>query len=289
MEDDLVATVERNRAVAYTERKAEELADFDQQFVFCMHAKGYKVPAGFLTKLYALVPYAEEQTSGPLEKDWVRDWLIKHMLTSFEETARLIPEVDAFGVATTIYDHGAFLHALTDCAARAWPGGPSEAVEQMLDAFPVPDVVPPPEVLAQVPVLPPPPQEWQPMVVPMEDPAPAEAKAGVSGATKTVLVIAISAIGIGGALALGKSLPTNGGGGSGGAWYMHYSCGGDTSCIANPPPPGNGGSTAPGGNTGIIGTNSSQSECENSLIPFENIGLAQSYWCDQSSDPAEAS
>jgi hypothetical protein len=84
----------------------------------------------------------------------------------------------------------------------------------------------------------------------------------------------------------GKNPPPNGNnnpGGNGGStatWYMHYNCGGDAYCMANMI----GGS---GLNTGIVTPHNSQAECESALILEQRMGLAQSYWCSASSNPAD--
>jgi hypothetical protein len=261
--------------------------DYWTNLCSCMERKGMPFPP---RDLFSNPDHALETLRSVSESvgEEARDSLVKAALKA-KFGAEWMLEVIGAGEVMDFLAPAYYLTQLQDCVMRCNAMRPPPTVGNPLgnpgvaDPGPRPDVwpTPPPGFVEPAP-------DPQP-AIPMEDPAPARAKAGMSAGTKTVLVIAISAVGIGGALALGKSLPSNGGGGSGGAWYMHYSCGGDTTCIADPPPAGNGGSTAPGGNTGIIGANSSQSECEYALIPYENIGLAQSYWCDQSTDAAESS
>lgn len=172
--EDRVAIYDQNAANALT-----PITDFDRQFTSCMQTKGYKVPLGIVPKLNALVPYlGDKAVSG------ARDWGIEQGLEGALGMA--LPELsalaEAVGAGLEVYDHAAFAHAFIDCALRAQAGGPGEATTQMLDAFPVPDGVQPlPEMPPAVPVLPPPPPAWQPMVVPMSDPAPAKPKSGGSG------------------------------------------------------------------------------------------------------------
>jgi hypothetical protein len=61
------------------------------------------------------------------------------------------------------------------------------------------------------------------------------------------------------------------------AAYMHWSCGGDASCIQTE-----------GSNTGVFQNFDSMSGCENGRIPFDNLGVAQTSWCSTSSNPADA-
>jgi hypothetical protein len=129
--------------------------------------------------------------------------LVEATMQGAKLAAELVAEVEPAAWAPVIanlasraYDQAPFLYALFDCVARS--------------GVDIPDVEAPP-MRQQLPVqLPPPPAAWQPMVVPMSDPAPAAKKAGSSVGSKVAAVVAITTMGVLGALWLGRNLPTNG-------------------------------------------------------------------------------
>jgi hypothetical protein len=61
-----------------------------------------------------------------------------------------------------------------------------------------------------------------------------------------------------------------------GNWYLHWNCSGDPTCPSTL-----------GSNTGIWLNFDTQGDCQQGLIPFNNLGEAPNAWCDQSSDGAE--
>lgn len=285
-------------AATYVENKTNPLrayGDFDGQFTACMHAKGYKVPLGMLSKLEALMPLTQEKGL-----KMTRDMVITHYLKQYgpefsadllfpvfeaplaSAAEMLIPELKVpLAFATEVYDHAFFLHALADCALRAWPGGPADATLQALDTFPVPDVVPPPPIPVPIPVLPPPPENWSPAVIPMEDPTPVGPKPTKAASdprqvilqilTAMGILILIYMVGLG---VYGFATQGGGGGGSGGGtYYLHFNCQGDGGCSA-----------LLGSDVGIHSNFDSQSVCLYGQKPLNNYGA--NTWCDTNSDPS---
>ncbi len=197
--------------------------DFDELFSSCMQTKGYAVPTGVLPKLHALLPYLKDKALDEL-KDW---WTDKSLETgvelTFPEDAAAIAiwrevkglydhAASAADAVEGFADHAAFSHALLDCALRSQAGGIGPALTQILDSYPVPDApgpLPPPEARPVVPVLPPPPTNWQPPVVPMDNPAPAKPKAG--GAGKLVGGIIGTALAVGAGVFVVGQLAAGGG------------------------------------------------------------------------------
>jgi hypothetical protein len=228
-----------DRAVTYIDNKVRALsldADFDEHFAACMQTKGYKVPLDILPKMKALAPFFGDKSA-----NGVRDWGIeKGIELGIKAVAgAMLPEVAAFetllgewAVGQEIYDHRALEHAAIDCALRAQAGGPGEVLNQMLDAFPVPDVAPAlPEMPPAVPVLPPPPANWRPAVIPMEDPAPASPKPPSDSmpiVQQILLAIGIIALCVAGGLVAYGIIQQGGIGG--GTYFMHFNCGTSGQC-----------------------------------------------------------
>ncbi len=171
----------KDEALKYIKDKSDAASDFDQQFSSCMQAKGYPVSPGVLSKIEGLVPYIKEK-AGNAGPDALKDEIVEKVLETLGAeflSALTVP----LALASEVYDHAAFGHALVDCALRAYPGGPGPYTTQWLDAFPVPDAeqaqpLPPPDARPAVPDLPPPPPNWQPMVVPPPSPPASGGGAG---------------------------------------------------------------------------------------------------------------
>jgi hypothetical protein len=216
-------------AANYLEDKASSFLlnpDFDQQFSSCMQTKGYAVPTGVLPKLHALLPYLEDKALEEVKDWWTDKSLERAVELAFPEDAAAMAiwqEVkglyDHAGSAKDalegIADHAAFSHALLDCALRSQAAGLGPGMTQILDAYPVPDApepLPPFEARPAVPVLPPPPPNWQPLVVPMDDPAPAKPKGNGAGKVAGGIVGMALAVGAGvfvvGHLVAGGITPT---------------------------------------------------------------------------------
>jgi hypothetical protein len=59
-------------------------------------------------------------------------------------------------------------------------------------------------------------------------------------------------------------------------WYLHWNCQGDQDCISGQ-----------GSNTGVLQSFGNEADCEQGLIPFQNLDEAPSSWCSASSNPAD--
>lgn len=214
--------------------------------------------------------------------------------TKYEALAAIAanPELIAAlpALLVTVYlqggDAAGTIHALVDCAIRA---GVSVAnfpyareIVDTLDWFDTPEPLKP--LPPAMPQLPPPPPDWQPMVIPMEDPAPPVAKsAGMPAVAKAAIAVGMAGAILGG-LALGNSLVqqyggggTNGGGGA--TYYLNYSCGSSRQCA-----------DVMGGPGGVLSSYSSYSQCQTAqarmassnqgMQPRSILGGAGT-WCSQ--------
>jgi hypothetical protein len=278
-------------------------ATFQANFTKCLASKGF--PNGVIDTAAYATPAAAIATLALLSKQVVT-FMVKERAQEMakEEAVALVAsqaipvlgEVVDAGIAASLmwmtyvevrdhlYEKMPAVYAVFDCARRVGikvsdlPYGP-EAMNLMNHYLWPPVMLTPPPTPV---VLPPPPANWSPAVIPMEDPAPATPKppSGNIPWPQQILVTIGVLILVGMVMLIGYGVIKQGGfNGGGGTWYMHYNCGGDSTCIG----------LSNGANTGIIGSNGSQGECQSAMVPFQRTGIAPSYWCDQSSDPAEAS
>jgi len=216
-------------ATNYLEDKAGSFLlspDFDEQFSSCMQTKGYAVPTGVLPKLHALLPYLKDKALDEVKDWWTDKSLERTVELAFPEDAAAMAiwrevkglyddAASAKDAVEGLADHAAFSHALLDCALRSQAGGIGPAMTQILDSYAVPDApepLPPPDARPVMPVLPPPPPNWQPLVVPVDVPAAAKPKGGGAGKLVGGIIGATLAVGAGvfvvGQLVAGGNTPT---------------------------------------------------------------------------------
>jgi hypothetical protein len=275
-----------DQVAIYDHKMASSLSritDSDQQFAACMQTKGFTVPAGIWPKVKAMMPFAQEKAVNIGRDTGIEATLEAAMEEALDAT--FMAGMEGLAVGMEIYDHAALGAAALDCAIRVHAGEQWEPAPGPITPPAVPVLPPPPpnwQPLVVPMSEPPPPPNWQPPVIPMEDPLPALAPAVKTGWSvgQALLFIFVMIPIVIGAIWIGDNYFWNSP--SGGSWYEHYNCRGDQTCQ----------SLMGGYDLGIrIGPVSTQAECNYDSGANRNfiIDNGGQIWCDQSSDPSETS
>ena len=261
---DQVAIADQNAANALS-----GLNDSDAQFSACMLSKGFRVPTGLVPKLKASLPDLLDHEIGK-KRDQGIQGLVEAAIGTIDPF--LLALAEAAGDASEVYDHAAFAYAAIDCAARIYAG----------EQFSAPEPVTPPAV----PVLPPPPPNWQPQVIPMQDTSPPAfwqptadpappitpvANTGWSAGQAIAFILVMIPLVIG-AIWIGDNYFW--GGGSGSSYYFHWTCGNVAAC-----------SQTTGRESSVGGPDATLAACQahRATVGMQAYNGNIGWWCDQHS------